>query len=102
VTVSGPFNQGAGGTLNLKLGGPASGCTTSDTLSISGAATLAGGLNVTAVGCSLAGNPPNVTILTFATRNGTTFDRPNIPQPYSPAPFYNDTSNPPSIQLTLG
>jgi hypothetical protein len=68
--VRGTFSQTSTGTLDLKLGPATAGpCTTSDTLAITGAATLNGTLTVTTLGCPPGANT-TYTVLTFASLTG--------------------------------
>ena len=68
LTVTGNYTQGSGGTLNLELGGAASG--QYDLLAVSGTASLGGTLNVSLFGGYAPGLADSLTPLTFGTRTG--------------------------------
>ena len=69
LAIVGTYTQAAGGTLNIELGGLTAG-SQHDQLTVSGAATLNGTLNVTLInGFSPAVND-NFIVLTFASRSG--------------------------------
>ena len=66
--VSGSYTQGAGGTLNLELGGPSAG--QYDVFAVSGAANLGGTLNVSLLPGYAPGLADSLTPLTFGSRAG--------------------------------
>ncbi|MFZ1265020.1 MAG: hypothetical protein WAU95_01010, partial [Anaerolineae bacterium] len=70
LAIVGAYTQAAGGTLNIELGGLTAG-SQHDQLTVSGAVTLNGTLNVTLInGFSPAVND-NFIVLTYASRSGT-------------------------------
>lgn len=69
LAVAGTYTQSAGGTLRIEVGGTGAG--QFDTLTVSGAATLAGELNVQAINGYTPTTGDTFVILTAGTRNGT-------------------------------
>jgi hypothetical protein len=70
LVINGDFTQGSFGTLKADVGGTTAG-TGYDQLQISGAATLAGTLNVSTIGGFLPSSGDVFTVLTFGSRSGT-------------------------------
>jgi len=77
LTVTGNYPQTASGTLAIELGGTTVG-SQYDRLVVTGAATLAGTLNVTLIGGFTPAAGDQVTVLTFASRTGD-FATVNLP-----------------------
>jgi hypothetical protein len=97
--VFGSFTQTSTDTLSLKLGPAASGTCTqqaSDTLAVTGAATLGGTLNVTTLGCTAN---TSITLLTFPTLTGR-FATTNLPPRY--VVNYLPTNAPTTVVVNLG
>jgi hypothetical protein len=69
LTINGNFTQGSGGTLTMEIGGAAAG-TGYDRLAISGAATLAGTLNVSYAGGFTPSSGQAFALLTDGSRSG--------------------------------
>jgi hypothetical protein len=69
LDIVGNFTQGAGGTLNLEVGGPTV-CTDFDKLNITGSATLGGTLNATLINAFDPLNGTPFQVMTFASRVG--------------------------------
>jgi hypothetical protein len=78
-------------TAGVGCSQPAQGATV---FAITGSATLAGRLNVASQGCTASAD---FTMLTFASRNGTTFTTFSLPPQYL-APAYTATS----VVITTG
>jgi IPT/TIG domain/G8 domain len=70
VTITGNYTQGATGSLKIELGGLTAG-TQFDQLAISGAATLAGTLNLSLINSFAPSIGNSFQILTFASKTGT-------------------------------
>jgi hypothetical protein len=69
ITVNGSFTQGSGGTINVALGGTAS--SQIGRINVTGAATLAGTLNVTLANGFMPASGNMFQVLTYASPNGT-------------------------------
>ncbi|MBK9019841.1 MAG: hypothetical protein IPL72_07480 [Sulfuritalea sp.] len=69
LTVAGDYTQGAGGQLNIELGGTVAG-TGYDRLAVTGTATLDGALNVSYIGPYVASPGDIFDVATYATRIG--------------------------------
>ncbi|MBI3484482.1 MAG: DUF11 domain-containing protein, partial [Acidobacteria bacterium] len=68
LTITGNYIQGAGGSLNIELGGTAAG--QFDVLAITGSATLDGTLNVLSFGGFSPGAGVSFQVMTYASRTG--------------------------------
>ena len=69
MTITGNYTQNAGGSLNIRLGGTASG--QFDQLAVSGVATLGGTLQVTLVNGFYTGAGDSFQFMSFGSRSGT-------------------------------
>ncbi|HST04143.1 MAG TPA: hypothetical protein VLQ48_05340 [Chloroflexia bacterium] len=69
MTITGNYTQGAGGTLNIELGGLTP-ITQYDRLAVGGTATLAGTLNTSAINGFTPQNGDSFTVLTYGSRSG--------------------------------
>ncbi len=78
LTISGNYNQGSSGSLNIELSGTAPG-TQYDRLTVTGTATLAGNLNVALIGGYTPNNGDNFQPLLFGSRSGDFITPYNLP-----------------------
>ena len=96
LSVIGNFTQGAGGVLNIELGGTTQGVTY-DLLQVAGLANLGGTMNVSLFG-GFTGSPGNVfDVITFGNAAGD-FTARNLPAGQA----FTSAINPASYRLTLG
>jgi uncharacterized repeat protein (TIGR01451 family) len=70
INISGNYTQGAGGSLNIEVGG-ATPCTQFDRLAVTGAATLDGALSATLINGFVPTAGQSFQVMTFASRAGT-------------------------------
>ena len=89
IQISGNYTQGAGGSLDIDLGGSATPGTSYDQLVVTGAASLAGTLNVDLVNGFAPSMSDTFQVLTFASRTGD-FATKNLPATFTAIYRTND------------
>jgi fibronectin-binding autotransporter adhesin len=88
LTINGNYTQTATGVLNVEIGGPGAG-SGFDQLRISGTATLGGTLNVSLLNGYVPPRGRAFQILTFGSREGTTFATVNLDPAFLPLAYNN-------------
>ncbi len=101
LSITGTYTQTSGATLAIDVGGSSPGSGGYSQLAVSGTATLAGTVHVTLINSFMLSGGTNDQILTFSTRNSTSFTSATG----LPAGFiaqFNDSAGPANLSLIPG
>ena len=101
MTIQGNYTQGAGGSLNVALGGTGAGVGY-DQLAVTGTASLGGTINISTINGYVPPVGTSFQVLTFASKTGDfqTYNGLYIAGQIGLLPAYSPSSNPANLTLT--